>query len=199
MLASTNIGIDAIKIGMIGSAGIAAAIGDQLDRSIPIVFDPVMVAGSGAALADDATVASFDALMAKSMLVTPNAPELARLTGRAIVDAEALADAGRTLADRIGTAVLAKGGHLAGDELVDILIAADGERRWRAPRIETCHAHGTGCTLSSAIATGLGAGMSLGDAIDRARAFVRAALAAAPGLGRGQGPMGQGLVGSPYR
>jgi hydroxymethylpyrimidine/phosphomethylpyrimidine kinase len=189
-----DIGVDAIKIGMIGSAEIADAVAERLDPAIPTVFDPVMIATSGARLADGATIAAFERLMAKALLVTPNAHELAALTGRAVTTADELADAARALADRIGVAVLAKGGHLDGAALVDMLVGAEGERRWQDERIETRHHHGTGCTLSSAIATGLGAGMTLEAAIDRARQFVRAALVAAPGLGQGHGPMGQGLV-----
>ncbi|WP_174275332.1 bifunctional hydroxymethylpyrimidine kinase/phosphomethylpyrimidine kinase [Sphingomonas bacterium] len=193
-----DIGVDAVKIGMIGSAEVADAVAERLGRSdfggITIVFDPVMIATSGAALADKQTIAAFERLMARATLVTPNLPELALLVDRAIGDGDALARAAGMLAGRTGGAVLAKGGHLDGPEVVDILIADGRERRWRDDRIATRHSHGTGCTLSSAIATGLGAGMDLEDAIDRGRAFVRASLLAAPGLGAGHGPMGQGSV-----
>jgi hydroxymethylpyrimidine/phosphomethylpyrimidine kinase len=177
-----DIGIDAIKIGMIGSAETAHAVADRLSslKGMPIVFDPVMVATSGSVLAAPDTIAAFCRLMALATLVTPNLPELAALGGD-----------GRVLAERSGAAVLIKGGHGEDDRIVDRLIEPDGsETIWEDQRIDTRHNHGTGCTLASAIATGLGAGMTLPDAISRARTYVRRALLAAPGLGAGHGPMG---------
>jgi len=178
-----DIGADAIKIGMIGSAETANAVADRLtDVDIPIVFDPVMVATSGAVLADAPTVAAFRRLMHIAQITTPNLPELGALGG----EAAALASA-RTL--------LVKGGHAAGDMVIDRLIDASGElARWEAPRIDTTSTHGTGCTLASAIATGLAHGMPLSPAVQLARDFVRLALLSAPGLGRGHGPMGHGNV-----
>jgi hydroxymethylpyrimidine/phosphomethylpyrimidine kinase len=185
----SDIGVDAVKIGMIGSAEIAHVVAAAIEGlHVPVVFDPVMVATSGALLADDATVAAFARLMRLASVVTPNLPELAALGG----DAEALATT-------IGTAILAKGGHGDGDMLTDRLVGPGGEiARWRHARIDTRHSHGTGCTLSSAIATGLGAGLPLTDAIARGIAFVRASLAAAPGLGAGHGPMGHALGVAPF-
>jgi len=177
-----DIGIDAIKIGMIGSAETAHAVADRLSsvKGMPIVFDPVMVATSGSVLAAPDTIAAFCRLTALATLVTPNLPELAALGGDAQV-----------LAERSGAAVLIKGGHGEDDRIVDRLIEPDGsETIWEDQRIDTRHTHGTGCTLASAIATGLGAGMALPDAISRARTYVRRALLAAPGLGAGHGPMG---------
>lgn len=175
-----DIGVDAVKIGMIGGAETAMAVADRLAalNGVPIVFDPVMVTTSGSALADDATVAAFRALMELATLVTPNIPELAALGGAAGVVAH-------------GCALLAKGGHGEGAVLTDRLILPDGtERAWHGSRIDTPHSHGTGCTLASAIATGLGQGMALDRAIERGRDYVRAALLLAPGLGGGHGPMG---------
>jgi len=177
---ASDIGVDAVKIGMIGSAATAQAVAERLAHleGVPIVFDPVMVATSGSALADADTIAAFEALMRLATLVTPNLPELA-----------ALGDEQAILAH--GCALLVKGGHDEGDILIDRLIAPDGEvMQWAGGRIDTPHTHGTGCTLASAIATGLGQGMSLADSIARARTYVRAALLAAPGLGRGHGPLG---------
>ena len=174
----SDIGVDAIKIGMIGSAETAHAVADRLEalRGIPLIFDPVMVATSGSMLANEATIAAFGRLMRIATLVTPNLPELAALGGDPLA---------------LGAPVLVKGGHGAGGMIVDLLVMPDGiEMRWEEPRIETRHTHGTGCTLASAIATGLGGGMALPDAIMRARAYVRRALTAAPGLGAGHGPMG---------
>jgi hydroxymethylpyrimidine/phosphomethylpyrimidine kinase len=182
-----DIGVDAIKIGMLGSPAIALALAERLKAfaSLPIVFDPVMIASSGAALAGAETVAAFATLMDLATLVTPNLPELAALGGSA-----------EDLAARHGCAVLVKGGHGTGERLADRLIRDGADPvEWQADRIATRHDHGTGCTLASAIATGLGQGLTIETAIERGRAFVRAALAAAPGLGAGHGPMGHGLIG----
>ncbi len=190
-----DIGVDAVKIGMIGSAAAARAVAAAIARrpAVPVVVDPVMVATSGAPLADADTVAALEALIALATIVTPNAPELTVLTGLAIADEAGLRAAATALRDRTGRTVLAKGGHLPGDRVVDLLVAAAGETRWAAPRIDTRHSHGTGCTLASAIAAGLGAGDPPAAAVARARAYVRAALLAAPGLGQGHGPMGHAL------
>ncbi|RZT47226.1 hydroxymethylpyrimidine/phosphomethylpyrimidine kinase [Sphingomonas sp. BK036] len=212
----SDIGVDAVKIGMIGSAQTANAVADRLtsltslfsrkggssdwtpafageqggagrhhQARIPIIFDPVMIATSGSVLANPATIAAFARLMRIATLVTPNLPELAALGGEAAVRA-------------LGPAVLIKGGHGEGAQITDRLVTDAGETRWTNPRIETRHAHGTGCTLASGIATGLAQGMPLDAAIERAIAFVRAALAHAPGLGAGHGPMGHALGVSPF-
>ena len=185
-----DIGVDAVKIGMIGSAAVAHAVADRLERmpGVPIVFDPVMVATSGALLADADTVAAFARLMTLAVVTTPNLPELAALSGTDDVAAGAT-----MLVRRYGCAVLAKGGHAEGAELIDRLYAGDVVTRWSGPRIETRHTHGTGCTLASAIATGLGQGRPLVDAVATARDVVHRALLSAPGLGQGHGPMGHGL------
>jgi hydroxymethylpyrimidine/phosphomethylpyrimidine kinase len=177
-----DLGVDAIKIGMIGSAETANAVADRLAAlsGVPIVFDPVMVATSGSVLADESTIAAFRRLMALATVITPNLPEL-----------EALTDDPILLARQTGASVLIKGGHAEGAGILDRLIVPDGsEQRWEDTRIDTRHNHGTGCTLASAIATGLGGGMALGDAITRARGYVRQALTNAPVLGAGHGPMG---------
>jgi hydroxymethylpyrimidine/phosphomethylpyrimidine kinase len=178
-----DIGVDAVKIGMLGSAEIAEVVANRLaGLAVPVVFDPVMVATSGAALADAATMAAFARLIVLATLVTPNLPELAALGGEAELAGQA-------------RAVLIKGGHGEGDVLIDRLVTGAGEQaRWRDARIATTSTHGTGCTLAAAIAAGLGQGMTLEAAITRARQFVRAALAAAPGLGKGHGPLGHAAV-----
>lgn len=179
----SDIGVDAVKIGMLGSPDIAHVVADRLAHlAVPVVFDPVMVATSGALLADAATVAAFERLMRLATLTTPNVPELAALGG---------ADA---MAAR-GVAYLAKGGDADGPVVEDVLTRpGQPDLRWQAQRIVTRHTHGTGCTLSSAIATLLGQGLDLENAIDGARQFVRAALQAAPGYGSGHGPMGHQAV-----
>ena len=188
---ASDIGIDAIKIGMIGSAFAAEVIADRLKQfdGVPIVFDPVMVATSGAELADEATVAAFGKLMDVATIATPNLPELRRLTGEEDPVSGAL-----SLVGKHGCAVLIKGGHEEGDALADALIETDNITSWQGQRIDTTSTHGTGCTLASAIALYLATGASLTDAVAQAREFVRVALYAAPGLGEGSGPLGQGDV-----
>ncbi|WP_296611458.1 bifunctional hydroxymethylpyrimidine kinase/phosphomethylpyrimidine kinase [Sphingomonas sp.] len=192
----TDIGIDAVKIGMIGSAGTANAVADVLESlDVPIVFDPVMVATSGSILADEDTVAAFERLGRLASLVTPNLSELAALSGLDVTPADDVQAAATVYAKRLGTPVLAKGGHGDGDEVVDWLIDGAGEwTRWRADRIASYQTHGTGCTLASAIATYLARGCPWKSAIARARRFVRIAIKDAPGLGGGHGPMGQQSV-----
>jgi hydroxymethylpyrimidine/phosphomethylpyrimidine kinase len=179
----SDIGVDAVKIGMIGNADTAHAVADSLaELTCPIIFDPVMVASSGAVLADADTISAFERLMRLATLTTPNLPELKALGGR-----DAL------LARHIP--LLVKGGHSEDDLIVDELHLAPGQSEsWSGARIETRSSHGTGCTLATAIATGLGQGMDLIPAIERARLFVRLALLDAPGLGQGHGPMGHQSV-----
>ncbi len=188
-----DIGVDAIKIGMIGSAEIVAAVADRLDSAdladVPVVFDPVMIATSGSRLASEETIALFGRLMRRATVSTPNLDELGALTGRVMASEGDVAAAAADLIGQGSGAILATGTNFSGDILSDILIGGTGQS-WQSERIDTIHDHGTGCTLASAIATGLGQGMTLPDAIVRARDFVRGALLNAPGLGRGHGPMG---------
>jgi hydroxymethylpyrimidine/phosphomethylpyrimidine kinase len=164
----SDIGVDAVKIGMLGSPAIAELVAGRIDGlGVPVVFDPVMVATSGSALADPATIAGFERLMALATLTTPNVSELAALGG----------DAAMTIR---GITYLAKGGDAEGSDIEDILIRPDGQGRvWR----------------SSAIAMLLGAGAELEEAIDHARQYVRRALLAAPGFGAGNGPLGHYAAG----
>jgi len=181
-----DLGVDAVKIGMIGSAAIVDAVAEVLaPLGVPVVFDPVMIATSGSVLADPAAVVAFGRLMRLATLVTPNLPELAALGGEAAVRAT-------------GAALLVKGGHGEGEEIVDRLVTDAGDTVWTHPRIHTRHTHGTGCTLASGIATGLAQGLALADVTGRAIAYVQAALAAAPGIGGGHGPMGHALGLHPF-
>lgn len=175
----SDIGVDAIKIGMLGSAEIAAVVADRLEGlDVPVVFDPVMIATSGAALADAATIAAFERLMQLATVTTPNVAELAALGGHDGMAARRIA-------------YLAKGGDSEGERVEDVLaIPGEAPHVMAGTRIHTRHTHGTGCTLSSAIATYLGKGLPLAEAVDRARLFVRSALRAAPGFGAGAGPLG---------
>lgn len=179
----SDIGVDAVKIGMLGSAVIAHAVADCLERlNVPVVFDPVMISSSGSVLADEGTVRAFERLMKLAALTTPNVPELVALGG-----AEAMTVR--------GVVYLAKGGDAPGDTVFDRLVRpGTPPLEWSAPRIVTRHSHGTGCTLSSAIAVTLGRGTDLVTAIETGRAFVRAALEAAPDFGAGHGPMGHQAV-----
>lgn len=186
-----DIGVDAVKIGMVGSPFTALNIAARLEQleGIPVVFDPVMVATSGATLADDATVAAFGRLMDAATITTPNLPELRRLSG----EEDEVAGALKLVSDH-RCAVLIKGGHEEGDALADALIEEDNMTSWQGQRIDTSSTHGTGCTLASGIAFYLGAGLSLAQAVERARLFVRMALHEAPGLGHGHGPLGHQSV-----
>lgn len=191
----SDIGVDAVKIGMIGSAFAARQVASRLQElkslqpDIPIVFDPVMVATSGDILADETTVAAFGRLMDVATITTPNLPELKRLTSEEDPVAAAL-----HLVGEHGCAVLIKGGHDEGDALADALIEEDNMTSWQGQRIDTSSTHGTGCTLASAIAVFLAQGGTLADSVARAREFVRVALHSAPGLGQGAGPIGQADV-----
>ncbi len=215
----SDIGVDAVKIGMLGSAETARAVAEWLEGvDVPVVLDPVMVATSGDTLADGDTIAALERLMRLATVVTPNTPELEALSRQEVWDEIGQEYAARALVDAHGTAVLAKGGHLIwGGETLDMtpegapccyanatqvydaLYEPDEVTTlWNSPRRNTRHTHGTGCTLASAVATGLAAGLSLPDATGRAIAFVQAALAAAPGLGGGHGPMGHALGVDPF-
>ena len=180
----SDIGVDAVKIGMIGSAATAEAVAERLEAlSVPIVFDPVMVATSGSVLADAPTIAAFGRLMRLASVVTPNLPELEALGGEAAVLAH-------------GCYLVSKGGHAEGWEVVDVLISPQGRRKeLRGKRFDTTDTHGTGCTFASALACGLGAGQSIDKAFEQAVRFVRIAILEAPGFGEGAGPVGhQGVT-----
>ena len=187
----SDIGVDAVKIGMLGRPELVRAVRDlllTLPPDTPIVFDPVMVATSGATLNENGTVDAMTELLPLATITTPNLPELAALGGVEAVLAH-------------GTALLEKGGHANDDEgalLTDRLYPNDPDQppviEWSAPRIPTGETHGTGCTLASALAVGLAQQMPLAAAVARARDFVRLSLLNAPNLGQGHGPMGQGGV-----
>jgi len=189
-----DIGVDAVKIGMLGDVATILAVAEVLRTvSVPIVLDPVMVAKGGASLlADEAIEALIDTLMPLATLVTPNTPELEAMTGSDIEDEADAVLAAQELLDQGARAILAKGGHLPGDEVADWLVTADVQRRFAGPRIDTRHTHGTGCTLASALAVGLGRGLPLDEAVAQARAYVLGAIRHAPGFGAGHGPLWHG-------
>jgi len=184
----SDLGADAIKIGMIGSPDTAEAVAERLSGlDIPIVFDPVMIATSGSVLADAPTIAAFERLMRTSSVVTPNLPELTALGGEEAVLAH-------------GCHLVAKGGHAEGYYIVDRVLAPNGQEvaRLEGKRFDRDDTHGTGCTLASALATGLASGMPIKDAFEQAVRFVRIAILSAPGLGEGHGPIGHTLGHNPY-
>jgi hydroxymethylpyrimidine/phosphomethylpyrimidine kinase len=182
----------AVKSGMLATASlvrlIARATREYEWRSY--VLDPVMVASSGDRLLDeDAISALREELIPRAALVTPNLDEAEILTGAAVRTAEAMVAAGNRLLEMGARAVLIKGGHLSGPELVDVLVVPGVVRHFKHPRIETTATHGTGCTLSAAITAGLALGQSLERAVEDALDYVHRAMAAAPRLGTGHSPL----------
>ncbi len=186
-----DIGADVIKIGMLGTAEIAAAVADILETNdIPLVLDTVLLSSSGAPLLDEAGIAVLKKrLIRRSRLVTPNLPEAEALTGIYPKSEHRLRNAAMVFKMLGGDSVLFKGGHGEGGHVRDVLWA-DGEfTPFEAPRQETRHTHGTGCTLATAIASGLAQQRTLRDAVARAQAYVQQAIRTAPGLGQGNGPL----------
>lgn len=195
-----DIGVDAVKIGMLHSAETVRTVADALRRHRldPVVLDPVMIATSGAVLIDQAAVdVLVRELFPLAAVVTPNLDEAALLVGRALRGEADMEAAARELLARGARAVLLKGGHLEGDTVSDLLLAKEAPALWlRGPRIASPNTHGTGCTLSSAIASHLALGATLAEAVQRAREFVRGALAAGAAVrtGAGSGPLNHGYA-----
>ena len=187
----TDIFPDAVKIGMVSSSGLIAVIADKLRQygAKHIVVDPVMVATSGAKLLrDDAIAVLEEQLLPLAAVLTPNIPEAEILSGMTIRNAADMELAARTISERYGCAVLCKGGHQIND--ADDLLWRDGAGKWfRGRRINNPNTHGTGCTLSSAIASNLAKGYDLDASVERAKAYISGALAAMLDLGKGSGPM----------
>jgi len=192
---SRDLVVGAIKIGMLAMSPIIKAVAEGLDAftGVPVVLDPVMVAASGDSLLDEDAIETLrTVLVPRATLITPNLPEAAKLLGRGQATNEREMTAQARALHRLGAdAVLIKGGHAEGEEAVDILIDREGELRLDAPRVKTRNTHGTGCTLSSAIAAELAKGASLRNAVAAAKAYVTAAIAAADQLkiGKGRGPV----------
>lgn len=192
----SDIGVDAIKVGMLPSGEAIAAVAGLLREygCRRVVVDPVMVSTSGKALmAEEGMVALRESLFGAAGLITPNLPEAERLLGRAIGPDAGQDEAACDLAAACGVPVLLKGGHLCGDRLRDVLASGQtaGIREFPSSRLATANTHGTGCTLSSAIAAFWGRGLPLVEAVGRAEAYLHRALAAGSGyvLGRGHGPV----------
>ncbi len=193
-----DIGADAVKIGMLHSPEIVRTVAEAINRHHlkNVVFDPVMVATSGAVLIDNAAVdVLVRELFPRVLLITPNLDEAALLVGRPLNSAQDMEQAAQDLLDKGALAVLLKGGHLPGDTVIDLLMTATGETVWmQASRIHSPNTHGTGCTLSSAIAAHLALGASLAEAVQHARLYVREALQAGAQVqtGKGSGPLNHG-------
>jgi hydroxymethylpyrimidine/phosphomethylpyrimidine kinase len=200
-----DIGVDAVKIGMLHSADTVRTVAAALRRHHlqQVVLDPVMIATSGAKLIDDAAIEVLvGELFPLAAVVTPNLDEAALLVGRPLRDEADMESAARQLLERGANAVLVKGGHLAGDTVSDLLLARGAAPLWmRAPRIASGNTHGTGCTLSSAIASQLALGADLVTAVQRAREFIRGALAAGAGVrtGGGSGPLNHAYAPQPMQ
>jgi len=190
-----DLDVRAVKIGMLATGEIIEVVAEQLMAlaDVPVVLDPVMVAASGDVLLDEDAIDTLrTVLLPRATLITPNLPEAAKLLGRAEAKDEGEMRSQAEALRRLGAgAVLIKGGHAKGPEAVDILVDGEGELRLAAPRVETANTHGTGCTLSSAVAAELAKGASLREAVTRAKAYVTGALRQADELriGKGRGPV----------
>ena len=196
---ASDISLDAVKTGMLASVALVETVAHAIveHRLHNYVLDPVMISTSGHRLLDhEAEDTIRRELVPLAAVVTPNLHEARILTGLPVEAPGDLADAARAILDLGARAALVKGGHLAGDEVIDLLLTEEGEHIWSRPRISTAAGHGTGCTLSAAIAAGLAAGRPLADAAGAAVDFVVRALVDAPGLGAGRGPINH-FVGAP--
>jgi hydroxymethylpyrimidine/phosphomethylpyrimidine kinase len=191
----SDLDVKAVKTGMLANAEIVRAVADDLQRrpKRPVVVDPVMVATSGDMLLDpDAVESVLRRLLPLADLVTPNLAEAARLTERPIATTlDEMMAQGRSILAFGARAVLVKGGHGAGSDAIDVLVSPDGHRTFSGPRFDTPHTHGTGCTLSSAIAALLARGLAMDEAVGRAKTYVGQAIAAGRdlGVGHGHGPV----------
>lgn len=195
----SDIGADCLKTGMLHSSAVIETVTETIHghgAGVPLVVDPVMVAKGGHALLQDEAVESLkQLLLPRATLLTPNIPEAELLSGLRITDTDSQYEAALALLALGPQAVLLKGGHLDGPFVRDLLLEAapDGgtprEFLLQSTRLETRHTHGTGCTLASAIAAGLAQGLALQAAVERAHAYVHQAIARAPGLGQGHGPL----------
>ncbi len=188
-----DLGADAVKTGMLGSAETVRVVASLLAgpaRGLPVVIDPVLASTSGAVLLEPGALKAFrNQMVPHATLITPNLPEAEALTGLACDSLDDRRRAAEALMAMGAKAVLVKGGHGRGSTVIDLLVTADGETLFESPRLRTRHTHGTGCTLASAIATGLAFGLPLVEAVGQAWAYTADAIRHAPGLGKGHGPL----------
>lgn len=200
---ATDLHPAALKTGMLATAEIVEAVADGIEMHglEGLVVDPVMIATSGDRLLDaGAERAIVDRLLPRVALVTPNLDEAALLVGRPVDTVADMERAARVLVEQNGArAALIKGGHLPGDEVVDVLFDGASLAQWRRPRVVTHAGHGTGCTLSAAIAAGLAHGRTLHAAVEDGLDFVHRAIEEAPSLGSGSGPLNHFVPARPHR
>jgi len=192
-----DIGADAVKTGMLATASVIETVVSSLDgagaQAIPLIVDPVMVAASGARLADNSALDAMKRLLApRAALITPNIPEAEAMTGVRIEDIDGQREAAEAMLAAGARAVLVKGGHMDGADVIDLLATRNGVRLFTRPRLKTRHTHGTGCTLASAIAALTAQGLGLDRAVEQAGDYLHEAIRRAPGLGRGAGPVHHG-------
>ena len=198
-LVLSDIGADCIKVGMLHRPDIIAAVAGVLESDavgIPVVVDPVMVAKGGHSLLAAEAMSALKTLMVpRAAVLTPNVPEAEALSGMVLDTVESAEALGRALLALGPETVLLKGGHMEGEVVVDRLYGGDGlVEAFESARIDTVHTHGTGCTLASAVATGLAQGMGVREAVARARGYVMEAIRTAPGYGKGHGPLNHGCT-----
>jgi hydroxymethylpyrimidine/phosphomethylpyrimidine kinase len=198
-----DLGTDSIKTGMLHSVDVIQSIMETIESEAPdkyLVVDPVMVAKGGHQLLD---MSALDALktemLVKADLLTPNLPEAELLTGLEINNVDEMRRAANSLLELGAKAILLKGGHLESEILTDVLLTKTSEKIFTGPRINTRHTHGTGCTLASAVATGIAQGYDLEGAVRRARDFVFTAIQMAPGFGKGHGPLNHAHTVAPFK
>ncbi len=188
-----DLGADAIKTGMLCTRATIEAVLETVAgcaAGTPLIVDPVLTASSGETLLEpDADATLRERLVRRAYLVTPNAPEAARLTGRPVTNQNEMLAAGRRMLAMGAHAALITGGHIGGAVVTDLLITEAEVREFAADRLDTPHTHGTGCTLASAIAAGIAKGQTLIDATAEGHAYVQRAIRTAPGLGGGRGPL----------
>jgi len=198
----SDLGADCVKTGMLHNNRVLEVVADTLEtlaRGVPLVVDPVMVAKGGARLLDpDTTAVLIARLLPLATVLTPNLPEAEALTGMTIASVDDMRRAAEALLAMGPKAVLLKGGHLPMPVVSDLLMTAKGTTVMRHPRVDSRSTHGTGCTLASAIATGLAQGMRLRPAVARARAYVLEAIRTAPGFGHGHGPLNHAHTVAPF-
>ena len=196
-----DLGADVVKTGMLADAATIELVCDVLTErapGTPLVVDPVMIAKGGQSLLAAGAIDTLKRrLLPLAALMTPNLPEAEALAGLPIRDVAGMRHAAAALLTLGTPAVLLKGGHLEGPTVVDLLATESGIEEFASPRIATRHTHGTGCTLASAIATGVAQGMGLADAVTRARRYVHRAIATAPGFGAGHGPLNHAVTVDP--
>ena len=190
---ASDIGADAVKTGMLANAAIVSAVAAAIRRLglRHLVVDPVMIAKGGDRLLEESAIDAIRRdLLPLAEVVTPNIPEARELSGVAIETLDDMRAAGRRILELGPRVVLVKGGHLGGKDSIDVAVSAEGEHEFRSPRIESAHTHGTGCTLASAIAACRARGLTVNASIGAAKAYLDGAIAHAPGIGSGHGPLG---------